>query len=118
MLRHLFALLLTACVWSCAPEAALAQQCMPLEMAVARWQANPNIADVYVASPSETVAAVAIFNSMPPESEEAFDVVVLVTGKDDSGAVFVGKDGEVCATMRVPAGAWRNFVKAVRGQGA
>lgn len=115
-MRHLFALLLAASVWSCAPEAALAQTCLPVEAAVARLQALPG-ADIYIPSPGETKAAMDILNAMPPETDEHFDTMIFATGKDDSGLILLGMGGVVCDALPMPAATWRVFVRSVRGQG-
>lgn len=118
MLRQLLALLLLACVWSCAPEAALAQpNCIPLDVAVNRLSETSIVADVYVTSEAETVKAVEIINAMPPETDEHFDVIILVTTKSGTGAMFFGNDGQVCGHVEMADEMWRTVVRSVRGQG-
>lgn len=112
-MRRLLLALTAACVLA---TSAVAQECRSVADAVAYLHAMPAVVDVYVASPAEAKNAVDILNAMPPESDDKFTDVILVTGGNGQGLIVLGNDGQMCSAIALPAGTWRVFVRSVRGE--
>lgn len=108
-------LTLSACLALTAPVHA--QECRSVPDAVAYLHAMPAVVDVYVANPAEAKNAVDILNAMPPESDDKFTDVILVTGGNGQGLIVLGNDGQMCSAIALPVGTWRIFVRSVRGEG-
>lgn len=113
--------LLSALVLAFGIHAAFAQQiqptgCQPAAEMMAVLQALPDYASHYDATGDEVAAAAGIFNAVPPVSDIAWTMAILVSLKDGSGGMIVGFGEMACGTMRVQNPVrWRAVVHGVRG---
>ncbi len=115
-MRRFLAVLSFVAVTSCGATTAFAQNCVPLADAMARMQNHPMTADVHMASAAEVKLAVEIFNAMPPQSEDKFDLVVMATATSGAGMLLLGNEGQICQGAPFPPEVWRVFVRSVRGE--
>lgn len=80
------------------------QACHPLEVMLGMAHQTAPVRSHVKLDPVQTSAVVAWFNRQPPESEEAFNLVVLVQHENGRIGIMLGNDGEVCfATILSPA---------------
>ncbi len=95
---------------------AAAQQCAPVDVIVTFLQANPAVESIHVATATEVVKAVEIMNAMPPQTDDKFNTVILVTAKDGNGVALFGNDGIMCREnqMPMPGSQWQIFLRSVR----
>jgi hypothetical protein len=68
--------------------------------------------------PDENVAGVAaIFNAMPPETDNRWDLAYLADTKE-GGILMVGYDGKICSMARLDGKDWQAILVAATGHGA
>ena len=108
---------LAALMLACGLDAATAQDCVPADMAVALMQAHPAYQSHHVANEDEARTASDIFNAVPPESDVRWTVAILVSFRDGSGGLLVGRDGLICGSLRFAPRSWPAFERSVRGSG-
>jgi hypothetical protein len=85
---------------------AAAQTCVPFDAGLAMIRAAPAYASHHVAGDREVAAAADIFNAAPPPTGHPWSAAVLVTFETGAGAIVVGFDGLLCASLTVDAGHW------------
>ena len=93
---------------------AAAQICVPSEVGIAAIRADPAYLSHHVAAGREVVAAAALFNAAPPETDHPWSAAVLVTFKA-GGAIVVGFDGLLCGSIRVPHDLWPAVRRGIVG---
>lgn len=77
--------------------------------------ANPAYRSHGILSGEALAKAVGIYNSIPPESNEQWDLVVLVNHIDGSGAMLVGRGLELCNGLWLPAAQWAHLINVLFG---
>lgn len=96
---------------------ARAESCAPAAVVMRAIEARPDFQSDVVATPQQAKVASDIYNSWPPVSSVAWDLVVLVTAKDGSGAIIVGHGRELCGFVRVDASRWSQVLRHIVGIG-
>jgi citrate lyase beta subunit len=89
--------------------------CVPFDSGIAMIRAAPDYASHHVAERGEIATAADIFNAAPPQTEHAWAAAVLVTFKSGAGAIVVGFDGMLCASLMVDPGHWPALRRRIVG---
>jgi hypothetical protein len=98
-------------------DAAAAQSCVPADITMAIVQTHPTYQSHHVASEAEARIASDIFNAAPPESDIRWTLAILVSFRDGSGGLLVGREGLICGSLRFAPASWPAFERSVRGSG-
>jgi hypothetical protein len=113
MLRFSRSSLGAALVLALTSQYAQAQSCTPLDTVLGQVSAQSLAVEQFTGG--DTARAVAFFNRIPPVSDDAFNLALLIALPDGSGVLAVGKDGAVCAQVRLSAEKLRAMTTLVKG---
>ena len=77
---------------------------------------HPNYAGHTILDEAQARIAAAIYNALPPETDDPWNHVVLFDGKAGDGMMIVGNDGTLCQGTAVPRSHWPTLKRTVLGE--
>jgi len=104
------AIIAVLCALASPSFAAPANDCRPMAQIMQMVVSNPAYRSHGILSGEALAKAVGIYNSIPPESDDQWDLVVLVNRVDGSGDMLMGRGSELCAGLRLPQPRWTNLI--------
>lgn len=95
------------------------EQCLTQESVLALYMASPLYASHGNLTGDEAERAVALYNASPPQSDDKFNLVILVLAVEGhGGALLLGNDGMLCNNLVMGPDMLRKFHILVFGRDA